>query len=107
MNKLMIAVAAVSVLCACQPQNETAQVAHDAPQALNSGIDFEGMNTDIRPQDDFFGYANDGWVSTADIPPDQSGWGSFNILADNGLAQLQTIIEEAADSAAGTRGILR
>jgi len=100
MNKLMIAVAAVSVLCACQPQNETAQVAHDAPQALNSGIDFEGMNTDIRPQDDFFGYANDGWVSTADIPPDQSGWGSFNILADNGLAQLQTIIEEAADSAA-------
>lgn len=101
-----IALLGISLLFGCQPSEDTerAAAATLAP-ALNSGIDLEGMDTSIRPQDDFFAYANDGWVQSTEIPDDQSGWGSFNILADNSLAQLQTIIQKvSADAAANEAG---
>jgi len=98
MNKRLFPLSVLAVLAACQPQTEaTAPIAATAP-ALESGIDFDGMNMDIRPQDDFFAYANDGWVQSTEIPSDQSGWGSFNILRDTGLEQLQTIIADATDA---------
>jgi putative endopeptidase len=98
MTKQIVAVAALTLFAGCQPQAETAASAADAAAPLNSGIDFEGMGTDVRPQDDFFAYANGGWVQTTEIPDDQSSWGSFNILADNGLSQLRAIIDDATDT---------
>jgi len=65
---------------------------------MNSGIDRAGMDLSVRPQDDFFSYANGTWLRETEIPADQSGWGSFYILADDGLSQLQTIIQDVADS---------
>ena len=97
MNKLITFVASALLMTACSQSEESTEIAVDAP-ALNSGIDREGMNPDIRPQDDFFAYANGRWVESTEIPSDQSGWGSFHILNDTGLSQLRTIVEEAADS---------
>lgn len=96
MKRTLIALAFAGAIAGCQPgTTETG----DAATTLNSGIEFSGMDTSIRPQDDFFAYANGGWIAATEIPPDQSGWGSFNILYDNSLKQLQTIIEEASDAA--------
>ena len=54
----------------------------------------EGMNPDIRPQDDLFGHVNGRWLDTADIPSDRSSWGPFVELADTAEAQVHAIIEE-------------
>lgn len=97
MNKLITFLASAMLLAACD-QSEDPQKKTVAPAALNSGIEVEGMNPDVRPQDDFFTYANGRWVDSTEIPADQSGWGSANILADNGLFQLQKIVEDAMDS---------
>ena len=35
----------------------------------------EGMNPDIRIQDDLFGHVNGAWLDTAEIPGDRSSWG--------------------------------
>ncbi len=43
----------------------------------------EGMNTDIRIQDDLFGHVNGAWLDTAEIPGDRSSWGPFVMLADD------------------------
>jgi len=99
MTRIIISLAALGLLLGCQPAAETDAVASATATPLNSGIDFAGMDTSIRPQDDFFTYANGQWVEVTDIPGDQSGWGSFNILRDNSLAQLQTIIEKSAADA--------
>ena len=32
----------------------------------------EGMDPDIRPQDDLFGHVNGRWLQTAEIPADKS-----------------------------------
>ena len=99
MKDFCILLAAFALLSACQPATDGAEAAGGSTTRLNSGIDIAGMDTTVRPQDDFFAYANGHWVETTEIPGDQSGWGSFNILRDTSLAQLQTIIEKAAADA--------
>ena len=91
---------AISLLAACGRNEAPETVETTARPPLNSGIDLEGMDRSVRPQDDFFAYANGQWVANNDIPGDRSSWGSFQILNENGLQQLRTIVEESADSSA-------
>ena len=62
----------------------------------------EGMNPDIRPQDDLFGHVNGRWLDEVEIPSDRSSWGPFVQLADAAEEQVHQIIEDLA--AAVTRG---
>lgn len=68
-----------------------------------SYFDVSGMDTTIKPGDNFFDYANGGWMKTAVIPDDQSGWGSFYTLYEENLQKLKGILEEAAQ-AKSTKG---
>ncbi|MCW2815268.1 MAG: peptidase, partial [Nocardioides sp.] len=56
----------------------------------------EGMDLDIRPQDDLFGHVNGRWLDTVEIPSDRSSWGPFVQLADGAEAQVKEIIESLA-----------
>ncbi len=56
----------------------------------------EGMNLDIRPQDDLFGHVNGRWLDEVEIPSDRSSWGPFVQLADAAEQHVRTIIEELA-----------
>lgn len=58
------------------------------------------MDTSVRPQDDFYRYANGTWLASAEIPADQVGWGSYMTLRDEGLAKLRDIVEELGDTGA-------
>jgi putative endopeptidase len=60
----------------------------------------EGMNPDIRPQDDLFGHVNGTWLEVAEIPSDRSSWGPFISLADTAEQQVHAIIEELAAGSA-------
>ena len=59
-------------------------------------FDFAGMDTAVKPGDNFFEYANGKWMKGAVIPDDQSGWGSFYTLYDQNQKNLRGIIEAAA-----------
>ena len=56
----------------------------------------EGMDHDVRIQDDLFGHVNGGWLATADIPPDRAAWGPFVALADEAERRVREIIEDCA-----------
>ncbi|KQZ76145.1 M13 family metallopeptidase [Nocardioides sp. Root151] len=56
----------------------------------------EGMNPDIRPQDDLFGHVNGRWLDEAEIPSDRSSWGPFVQLADVAEEQVREIIQDFA-----------
>ncbi len=58
------------------------------------GFDNNGMNKKVRPQDDFFHYANGGWMKRNPIPPAESRWGSFIELRYKTDHQLRTILAE-------------
>jgi len=66
------------------------------------GVDFAGMDTSVRPGDDFFAYANGTWLKTTEIPADRSSWGGFTILDDLSRTRTRGIIEDAAK--AGPKG---
>jgi predicted metalloendopeptidase len=65
------------------------------PQAT-SGIDLQYIDKSVRPQDDFFRYANGKWLATAEIPADRARHGSFDALRDLAEEQLRAIIDEIA-----------
>ena len=56
----------------------------------------EGMDPEVRPQDDLFGHVNGRWLAETDIPSDRSSWGPFVQLADVAEEQVHRIIEDLA-----------
>ena len=66
----------------------------------------EGMNSDIRPQDDLFGHVNGRWLVESEIPSDRSSWGPFVQLADIAEEQVRQIIEDLAAKVAAGEGDL-
>ena len=65
-----------------------------AAGADKPALDISGWNRDTRPQDDFFEFANGGWLKNTEIPSDKTRWGSFVILAEESRDAVQTIIDE-------------
>jgi putative endopeptidase len=61
-------------------------------------FDTSGMDTTVKPGDNFYQYANGAWVKTSVIPDDQSGWGSFYTLYEENLQKLKGLLEESAKS---------
>jgi len=61
-------------------------------------IDPKDMDTSVKPQDDFFMYADGGWIKRTEIPPEYSRWGSFNELIEKNNDALHEIAEKAAKS---------
>src|ERR1700712_3702439 len=56
----------------------------------------EGMDLDIRAQDDLFGHVNGTWLATEEIPSDRASWGPFVSLADVAQDQVREIIPSCA-----------
>jgi putative endopeptidase len=56
------------------------------------------IDSSIHPGNDFFNYANGGWIKNNPIPKSESGWGIFNLVADENYAQIKKISEDASAS---------
>lgn len=52
------------------------------------------VSSQIRPQDDFYAYVNQKWISRAVIPNDMARWGSFVELREDNLLKLRKIVIE-------------
>lgn len=111
MNRLSIVLAASTVLagCASTPppppivvaEVGPAEAAAPAPSAPKPqigefGFDQAGMDTSVRPGDNFFKYANGTWVKNTPIPADKSNYGMFTLLEDLSRERTKTLIEESA-----------
>lgn len=64
----------------------------------------EGMDLDVRPQDDLFGHVNGRWLAETEIPSDRSSWGPFVQLADAAEQQVRDIITDLAAQDPATQG---
>src|SRR5205085_893575 len=59
-------------------------------------LDPKNMDTSVKPAEDFYLYANGGWIKRNPIPPEFSRWGSFNQLAEANNDALHEIVEKTA-----------
>src|SRR3954468_19023284 len=56
------------------------------------------LDQSVNPANDFFSYANGGWINANPIPDEQVSWGIGNLVVEENLKRLRTICEEAAKS---------
>ena len=57
------------------------------------GIDTAGMDTGVKPGEDFFGYVSGTWAQNTEIPSDKSMYGSFLVLRDLSEARVRGLVE--------------
>jgi putative endopeptidase len=74
-----------------------------AGQAQIKPIDPANLDTTCSPCQNFFQYANGGWLKRSEIPGDQPRWGSFNELQEQNYAALKDVLTEAATNASSTK----
>ncbi len=95
------------------PAAATAPVAANSgkPQLGSWGVDLTGMDTSVRPGDDFYRFVNGAWQARTEIPADRSSWGGFGVLRDLSDQRTRALIEESArqtsapNSVAGKIGV--
>ena len=64
--------------------------------ALQSGIDLANLDTTYQAGTDFYMYATGGWQKNNPLTPEYSRYGSFDVLGENNIKQLQGIIDSVA-----------
>ncbi|MGA2645965.1 MAG: M13 family metallopeptidase [Candidatus Sulfotelmatobacter sp.] len=72
--------------------------AQDAPAPETHGIDVANMDRSVKPGDNFYEYANGGWIKRTEIPPDRASIGVFSKLADLSNKRTAGLIGEIAKS---------
>jgi putative endopeptidase len=72
--------------------------------AVWRGPDLTGMDPSTLPGNDFFAYANGGWIKATEIPADRSAYGSSEILSDLTTRRVNELLAQAAaqNAAAGS-----
>ncbi len=56
------------------------------------GINRDNFNTDANPKEDFFEYANGGWMKAHPLTPEFARYGMFDLLRENARTQLNELI---------------
>src|SRR5882757_8062361 len=75
------------------------EITSPTPEDKNPPPPFDTANMDtlVKPSEDFFMYANGGWIKRTPIPPEYSRWGSFNQLIEKNNDALHDVTEKAAN----------
>lgn len=98
MTKPLFLVASLSVLSLSTGLSSPADPSTEAPRFGTWGFDLSGRNEAVKPGDDFYAYANGGFVERTTIPPDRVRYGNFDALAILSEARVRGILEEAVKS---------
>lgn len=80
----LLLVVVLTSIVACKPEEEKVQ-----------GIVLENMDTNVKPNEDFYAYVNGNWMKKTEIPADRTYWGSFAELRKKTDADVLAILEEA------------
>jgi putative endopeptidase len=88
MNKQFIVfIVSVSILASCnQPANK---------QSAKQDILSSDMDTTVKPNDDFFSYANGAWMKNNQIPADETAYGIGELVQKELYTKLRKINEDA------------
>jgi putative endopeptidase len=90
----LLATAGLSALATIACAQSAADPAHSAVEA--------GVDTSIHPGDDFFGYANGGWLKSTEIPAGKARWSAGNEIGEQTRQRVTQLLADAASAPAGS-----
>lgn len=91
MLKRFLPFISIITLASCHNNNQE----NTTPDPLVTNLD-----TTIKPSEDFFMYANNGWIKNNNIPDAEAAWGIGNLVQEEIYKRLITINENAVKEAA-------
>ena len=91
-SKFVFVLATMLVAISCSKEPEV---------TLVSGVHLDALDRSTRPQDDFYQFANGGWLDSTEIPEIYSGYTVYHEVRESVDEALRTIIDEAASGDAG------
>lgn len=59
---------------------------------MKHGVNKENLNLDMSPAQDFYEFANGGWITKNPIPDEFSSYGQFDVLREKARRQVQDLI---------------
>lgn len=65
-------------------------------QAQQKFLDQTAIDKTVRPEDNFYEYANGNWLKSNEIPANQSSWGNFVILDKQTKGKLENLVKTVA-----------
>ena len=68
-----------------------------AQDGQHSGINFNNLNTSVKPGNDFYQFATGHWIDNNPQNPEYSRWGAFTKLDDDNKKQLKEMFAELTD----------
>lgn len=95
-----LCVMALMVLACHQPVNSDMSANQPDP------LDISSQDSSVKPQSNFYLFANGTWLKTTEIPPSQSSWGAFSTLLDSSLNRLNRILDSLAGITNAPKGTL-
>src|SRR5690348_13709415 len=94
MRAILFCIPIITMVISCN--DGTTKVASARQDSLKNDILASDRDTTVDPSNDFFLYANGGWIKKNPIPGEQSSWGIGNLVIEENLKRLRAISEEAA-----------
>lgn len=88
MKHFFLLIVPVMLITACQPKNY---------QMSEPAINPADLDTTVYPGDDFYTYANGGWMKNHPLPADKSRYGSFDILQEENHKKIRALVEELSN----------
>lgn len=85
------------LITSCGATKEKTTEVQEEPEK-NYTIETAYMDKSVRPQDDFFQYANGTWIKNNPVPPSESRWSSFNELDQANKVKLTAILNDAIEA---------
>lgn len=97
MQKLYFLALAAATMAACNNEVKSLTATNgDSTNAAKADVLGKNMDSTVSPSQDFFLYANGGWIKANPIPSDQGSWGIGNLVVEENLKRLREISEKAA-----------
>jgi putative endopeptidase len=73
-------------------------------QSADRGFDLANLDRSVSPCQDFWKFADGGWMKSHPIPADHSWWDTFSLLQQHNQEILHQILEEASKDTHATLG---
>ncbi|MCR6661511.1 MAG: M13 family metallopeptidase [Asticcacaulis sp.] len=72
--------------------------------AQDHTVDLKGIDSSVKPGDDFYKYANGAWIAATEIPADKSSYGPGAVLVEKTNDEVKALIQNAAAASTASEG---